>query len=439
MYIRPRRPTSRRRGFSIRRLLVWLLAPILIVAAAGIFYMRDEVRVMIAPIFDNFAQQAADTVATIGAPTPQPTQDPSSNRRLAEAAWENGQFQEAVRLYEAILPALPNDVTAHYYYTLGLIMQGRTDDAVKAAENTVTANPFSSDAWAIRAMALNREERLTDSIVSAMRAIELNPESARARAYLAESFADLGRSARAEQEIARALALNPDSYEAHYASGMYQWDVAYDFAAARIELEEAYTLSNGATHIGLRLGELLLSPTFNVSPEAEAAALGILTDILDRNPENAAVLYRLGVYAWRTQGDSERGETYLRRCVAAVPTNQYCNYELGRTLYNIQQLDEARQAFARAIEVGSLNPYHYWWAGRSQMESSGDCTAAMRYFQPGYQILQDELAVGSIIFGASEQLEALIADYQEQMAPCMGGASFPNQAPTVEPTPVSDA
>lgn len=434
MYIRPRRPTSRRRGFSIRRLFVWLLAPVLIVGAAGVYTMRDEVRIMIAPLFDSVAKQAADTVATIGAPTPLPTQDPSSNRRLADAAWANGQYQEAVRLYEEILPALPNDVTAHYYYTLGLIMQGRIDEAVAAAENTVTANPFSSDAWAIRAMALNREERLTDSIVSAMRAIELNPESARARAFLAESFAELGRASRAEQEIERALDLNPDSYEAHYVNGLYQWEVAFDFGAARIALEEAYELSNGAAHVGLRLAELMLF-AFGDDPAVRESALGILTDILDRNPDNASILFRLGYYWWRTQGDNERGETYLRRCVAAVPTNQNCNYELGRTLYNLEQLDEGRQAFERAIEVGSVNPYHYWWAGRSQRDTSGDCAAAMRYFQPGYQILQDELAVGSTFFAPIEALEALVSDYQAQMTPCMGGQAFPTPESTVEPLP----
>jgi tetratricopeptide (TPR) repeat protein len=438
VYIRPRRPTSRRRGVSLGRLLIWLFAPVLILAAAGIYTMRDEVRIMIAPIFDSVAKQAADTVATIGAPTPQPTQDPSSNRRLAEAAWANGQYQEAVRLYEEILPALPNDVSAHYYYTLGLVMQGRIDEAVAAAENAVTANPFSSDAWAIRAMALNREERLTDSIVSAMRAVELNPDSARARAFLAESFADLGRASRAEQEIERALELDPDSYEAHYVNGLYQWQVAFDFGAARVALEEAYALSNGAAHVGLRLAELMLF-AFGDDPAVQETALGILTDILDRNPDNASVLYRLGYYWWRTQGDNERGETYLRRCVAAVPTDQNCNYELGRTLWIIGQLDEARQAFERAIDVGSINPYYYWWAGRAQMQTSGDCAAAMRYFQPGYQILQDELAVGSAFFATIEALEALVSDYQEQMTPCMGGQAFPTPESTAEPTIPPDA
>lgn len=433
MYIRPRRQTSRRRGFSIRRLLVWIFVPLLILGAAGVFTMREEVQRLLAPIIDKFAQQAVDTVATIGAPTPQPTADPSSSRRLAEAAWQNGQFQESVRLYAQILPALPNDVAAHYYYTLGLIMQGRIPDAVSAAENTVTANPFSSDAWAVRALALNRDDRFTDAIVSALRAVELNPDSARARAYLAESYADLQRFTRAEQEIEKALELNPDSYEAHYVNGMYQWTVNFDFAAARIELEEAYALSNGAAHVGLNLGRLLLN-AFNDSPEQEAQALSILTDILDRNPDNASILYTLGVYAWRTQGDQEKAETFLRRCVSAVPTDIFCNYELGRVLTNLGLTDEARQAFERAIEMGSTNPYHYYWAGSAQISSQGNCGAALRYFQPGYQIIQADLAAGTSIYNSIEAITTLKSDYETAMSPCMGGASFDlDQEPTPEP------
>ena len=215
------------------------------------------------------------------------------------------------------------------------------------------------------------------------------------------------------------------------------WEVVYDFQAARIA-GRSLCLST-ATHIGLRLGQLMLD-AFSETPQQQEAALGILTDILDRNPDNAPVLYRLGYYWWRTQGDNDRGETYLRRCVAAVPTDSYCNYELGRTLWNLgTQLDEARQAFERAIDVGSLNPYHYWWAGRATMQTSGDCAAAMRYFQPGYQILQDELAVGSIVFASTEQLEALVSDYQAEMVPCMGGQAFPTPESTVEPTIPPDA
>lgn len=433
MYLKTRRPTSRRRGISLRRLLVWLFAPILIVIAAGAFYMRDDLRRIIAPFFERAIEDAQNTVATITAPTPLPTADPSSNQRLADAAWQNGQYQEAVRLYESILPAVPNTVQVHYYYTLGLIMQGRLQEALVAAENTVTANPFSSDAWAIRALALNRSERYADSVVSALRAIELNPESARAHAYLAESYADLGRFTRAQQEIERALELNPDSFEAHYVRGLYERDVNYNYIAAREEFEEAYDLSNGAAHVGLNLGRLLMQ-NLGSDPANVTAAQALLNDILDRNPDNAPILYELGSYMWRQQGDTERGESYLRRCVAAVPSYIPCQYELGRVLNALGMTDEARQAFERTIALGSTNPYHYYWAGSSQITATGDCGAAMRYLQPGYQIVQDEIALGFTIYAFDiSAIEALRGDYQQLMSPCMGGQAFPTDVPESTP------
>ena len=63
----------------------------------------------------------------------------------------------------------------------------------------------------------------------------------------------------------------------------------------------------------------------------------------------------------------------------------------------------------------------------------------MRYFQPGYQILQDELAAGSVFFASTEQLEALVSDYQAEMVICTGGAAFPTLESTVEPTPDNPA
>jgi tetratricopeptide (TPR) repeat protein len=383
---------------------------------------------MVDRLMGDVATNVGQTVGTLNAPTPTATQDPGDNRRLAEAAWEDGSFQEAVRLYQSVLPALPNDLRAHYYTTLGLVMQGRYTDAVASAENTVTANPFASDAWAIRAMALNRTGELNASIVSAQRAIELDPTNARAHAYLAESLADAGYFTRAQQEIDRSLEADPESYEAIYVSGMYEWEVNFDFLAARNALEDAYDLSDGAAHVGLNLARLLLSAFEDID-----GGTAILRDVLERNPDNAAVLYQLGTFAWRRLGDSEQAETYLRRCVAAVPDDLFCQYELGRVLNNLGNVEEARSAFARVIDLGSTNPYHYWWAGQLEITTTANCGAAMRFFQPGYQVLQGELASGSTLYNSTEALETLLGDYESAMSPCVSGLPPPVEDPTAEP------
>jgi tetratricopeptide (TPR) repeat protein len=423
MYLKPRQ--RRRRGISFRRLFFLLVLFALTGAAIYTYMNQDTVVPIIRGAYGTLSANVNDTVSTIAAPTPTPTKDPGDDVRLAESAWSSGSYQEAVRLYGESINALPNDVKAHYYLTLGLVMQGRLNEAVEAAENTVTANPFAADSWAIRAMALNRVGRYADSIVSALRALELDPKSARARAFLAESYMDNGQATRAESALEEALDLKPDSFEAHYVSGMYQWEVAYDFVAAREELQNAYDLSRGASHIGLSLARLQVAAFQNLD-----AATELLKDILDRNPDNAPVLYQLGVWSWRNNGNSEQAETYLRRCTTAAPDDIFCHYELGRVLVNLGQVEDARRAFERVIELGSTNPYHYFWAGQIQIQANANCGAAMRYWQQGAQIVRLEIDSRSTLYNSTEALQSLLADYQDVMSPC-GGA--PLIVPTVDP------
>lgn len=431
MYLKPR--PRRRRGISIRRLFFLLVLLTLTGGAVYTLYNQDTVIPIIRGAYGTLSANVNDTVATIAAPTPTATKDPTDDIRLAESAWSSGAYQESVRLYQESITALPNNVKAHYYLTLGLIMQGRLDEALEAAENTVTANPFTADAWAIRAMALNRVGRYADSIVSALRALELDPESARARAFLAESYIDNGQPSRAETALADALEKNPDSYEAHYVSGMYQWEVAYDFVAAREELQNAYDLSRGAAHIGLNLARLQVAAFQDID-----SATALLKDILDRNPDNAPVLYQLGEWAWRNNGNSEEAETYLRRCATAVPDDISCQYALGRVLVNLGQVEDARRAFELVIELGSTNPYHYFWAGQIQIQADANCGTAMRYWQQGVQILRLEIQSENSIYNTIENLQSLLSDYQDVMSPC-GGGSLVTPEPTEEPTPEADA
>lgn len=427
MYLKQR--PRRRRGISVRRLLFFVITFSLIGGGLYALYNQEAVIPMIRGAVGTLSANVNDTVATIAAPTPTATKDPSDDVRLAESAWSSGAYQEAVRLYQDSINALPNEVKAHYYLTLGLVMQGRLDEAVEAAENTVTANPFSPDAWAIRAMALNRVGRYADSIVSALRALELDPNSARARAFLAESYMDNGQATRAETELADALELNPDSYEAHYVSGMYQWEVAYDFEAAREELQNAYDLSRGAAHVGLSLARLQVAAFQDLE-----SATALLKDILDRNPDNAPILFQLGRWAWRNNGNSEEAETYLRRCATAVPDDIFCHYELGRVLVNLGQVADAKIAFERVIELGTSDPYHYYWAGQIQIQADANCGAAMRYWQQGVPILRLEIESGSTTYNTTENLQTLLSDYQAVMAPC-GGAPLVTPEATTEPTP----
>jgi tetratricopeptide (TPR) repeat protein len=75
----------------------------------------------------------------------------------------------------------------------------------------------------------------------------------------------------------------------------------------------------------------------------------------------------------------------LQDCVDYNPKSVECFYSLGRAQYRLELYQEAANAFEQTMELGTNNPYHYYWAGWSQI-NIGNCTRAMAYLDPGYQI-----------------------------------------------------
>ncbi len=408
MYLNTRRyRNNRRRGLRVGRLLFWIVVPLLIVVGIGIYENRTVLAPVINTWMNTMVEDAANTVATIQAPPPTPTRDASSILLRAQNAWSQGLFQDAVRLYEESLSAVPNRVDVYYQYTRGLIMQDRLSEAVIAAENTVTANPFSSDAWAIRALALALTGQHGEAIASGLHALELsrdNPSAhSRARAFLAIAYFEAGMGNRALAEVERALEEDPDNYEAHYVRGYLTPLVTFEnFEAAREDLEIAYDRSNGMIDAGV-----VLANEYIYRLEDTESGLALLRELSDRNPDTPLILYELGRYYYRQLGDLNQAATVLNRCVASVPDHSNCNYELGRVQYQQADITGASESFARAVDGGSQSPYHFYWAGRTQAEL-GNCPAALEFLSPGRD-LATRIEISD---------EALLALYDEQLSQC---------------------
>lgn len=452
MYISNRPRTSvRRKGFPFRRLLLFVVTVVVVVVGVGLYENRELVAPMVDRAVNDLFESGQDLMRTAQAPTLVPTQDPSDNIRLANQAWTIGSYGEATRLYADVTDALPTDVTAHSRLALGLIMQGRYDAALAAAEDAVTANPFHPDAWTMQAMALNRVERYHESIASALHAIELvslqatargvneTDESgdaavrqelkamrARARAYLAESYADLGNFNRGFDEVTRALEDDPESYDALFIRGFINRAFYYDAEEARADFQQAYEKSVEMPHIGFNLALVDLYDPNN--PERVNEAVQVLNQIVERNPENIPALYELGRHWWRQGGDRAQGMTYLQRCVNADPEYVDCLYELGRVQEDEESYDLALPNFERTIELGSTNPYHFYWAGAIQRDN---CPRAIDYWQRGMPLAQ-QLQVDS---PTDPRWPPLIVNFQEALSGC--GVLSPTIVPEVTDEPSS--
>ena len=57
------------------------------------------------------------------------------------------------------------------------------------------------------------------------------------------------------------------------------------------------------------------------------------------------------------------------------------------------------------IDRGTTDPYHYWWAGRSQVVENG-CPAAVEYLRAGWELAKD----------SSDQI--IVDSYVDQMRSC---------------------
>lgn len=409
MYLKtPKRYTrgQRRSIISMRWLWLWLLTPVVVFVGIQLYNNRANLSPQVQEAISSVIDNAQSSMATAMAPTPMPTENPQIRLASASAAWGRGAIAEAVDLYEEIVPALPNDVGTHYYWTLGLVMNGQLEEALQAAERTITADPYSADGWAIRAMTLNQLDRPQEAIASALHALELVGEGeefaktrARAQAFLAEAYLGIEQYERALSTVDRALEIDPESFEAlHVRSRIAQYYL-FDFETAKEHSSLAYDLAPNLPYLAVELAVL------NIREGNTDAAIAVLSELLELNPRNSTALRWMGTVYLNSIGDPSQAADYLTRCVEVTPENIRCLYLLGRSQDRLQQYALAAETFKRVIELGTTDPYHYWWAGRSQVVENG-CPAAVEYLRTGWELAKD----------SDDQI--IVDSYVDQMRSC---------------------
>lgn len=372
------RGVQRRSVISCRRVLFYIIALVVIITGVGIYQNRQLFAPVVQDVIDVIMVQVEESAATLTAPEPTPTQDPSNKLVEGNNYWAQGAVNEALDTYLEVIDSVPNDVAVHDRVAVSLITLGRTREALDYAEKAINANPYSADAWAIRAWALDWDGRAGEALSSALHALELDPNSSRAKAYLAEAYYSLGQTDRALSLIEDVLEDSPNSSEAYRARGIIRWN-NLDFDGAVEDLQTAYDLANNLTFIAIDIAQI------ESNRENYEAALDILEGVVESNPQNTLALLQLGAIHYSQLGDYPQAVSYLQNCVDFNPESVNCHYLLGRSQYRLELYQEAALSFEQTMELGTENPYHYYWAGWSQI-NIGNCAKAMAYLDPGYQI-----------------------------------------------------
>jgi tetratricopeptide (TPR) repeat protein len=121
--------------------------------------------------------------------------------------------------------------------------------------------------------------------------------------------------------------------------------------------------------------------------------------------------------------------TYLQRCVNADPEDIDCLYELGRAHNSQESYDLAQGAFLQTIELGTTDPYHFYWAG-AVLTGRGDCGRAIDYLQRGYALAQE----AQVANPTNAAFTTLMGDFREALSGCGVLIGPPQPEATDEPS-----
>lgn len=374
---------QRRRLISCRRLFFYLLMLALIGAGIVIILNREILAPVVQDALLDTIRGMEDRAATMAVPPPSPTADPSNRVVEANNYWARGALSEALDIYSDIAAALPQSVEVFRRIAVAQINAARPDEALAAAERAINADPFSAEAWAIRAWALDWAGRHGEAVSSALHALELDPQNSRAGAYLAEAYFELGQLSRAEDLIDEVLAADADSAEAWRARGLIKSEGRFDYSGAAEDFATAYGIAENMNMVAIDLAR-----TETVLGDLDAA-LEILQDVTEANPRNTQALFLAGLIYRNNLGNPSQALRYLQDCVDFDAERINCHYELGRAQLALDFTQDAAETLARAIELGSENPRHFYWAGEAQRDLK-NCTRAIFYYDQGLQKARDQ-------------------------------------------------
>ncbi|MEZ4667142.1 MAG: tetratricopeptide repeat protein [Anaerolineae bacterium] len=409
MYVKtPKRyaKRSRRSPISLRWLWLWIATPIFVIVGIQIYNNRAEYAPPVEQAINSAMQNLQSGISTAVAPTLAPTENPAASLAQAENDWRQGRIESAIDTYQKVISGAPNDVVVHARLAFGLVMEGRDQAALESAESAITANPFASDAWAILSLALDRNRRYGEAVASALRALEIDPNNASAMAFLAQSYYDMGEYDLARSTSDRALEIDPENFQALNVRGVIAQGVEFDLVLAKDYYKQAHDIAPNLPILAIDLANItyglgVSSGDDATSKQGLSDAIGILSDVIEVNPQNAPALYWLGYLYFRGEGNFSQAAEMLRRCLDSNPDSIDCNAYLGRVLAAMDDNDGAVTYLQKAVDLGSTISSHWFWLGRAQ-KALGRCDTAIPNLQEGRDLAQ--IADNSDVVAAAEEL-----------------------------------
>jgi tetratricopeptide (TPR) repeat protein len=146
--------------------------------------------------------------------------NPTAHYKLGVALNEEGEADEALQHFQAVLDLHPDDI--HALYAMGVILanKGQLDEATRLFQQTLKQNPDFAGSHYELGLMLGRQGRLDEAIGQYQEAIRINPGWFDAHNSLGIAYARSGRVDEAISQFQAAVNLEPENVGALYNLGL---------------------------------------------------------------------------------------------------------------------------------------------------------------------------------------------------------------------------
>ncbi|HXC59612.1 MAG TPA: tetratricopeptide repeat protein [Steroidobacteraceae bacterium] len=256
---------------------------------------------------------------------------------------DQGQVQEALKLYDEAVRVAPTLARAHLNRGNALMTLGDFDAAGEAYRTALVHDSALPGAHYNLGNALARRGRFEEACVSYRRALQLKPAFADAEVALGAALEDLQRPQEAAESYRRALKLQPDYAGAYCNLGSVLMNLEQPAEAVAC-FRQALKLDAGMTtlyyKLGVALGKL----------QQHEAAINAYRLMVQHHPEDAPATGMLAHELLETGQLTEAAE-FFQRTIALSPGDMIAHNNLGTLQRRLGQTDEAAASWRRVLEI----------------------------------------------------------------------------------------
>jgi spermidine synthase len=329
-------------------------------------------------------------------------QDVKALGKLGYIAWNEQQYDEAIRRFQHVLAIDPHNAATYIHLGVNYAAQGAYEASIAAYREAARLNPEYA----------GLVEQSIDLVQHLQRAAQ-QPDDPEVHFQLGKIYAADGRADRAIEEFEKVVELAP-----HLTQGFLHLALSYEAEERYTQAIEAYgrALSLEPDHALARNNyeKLAIKTALDLRQPTQIRLSG--GSVLEVDPHSAATYYHLGLRYLRND-EPKAAVDALKQAVRLRPEHATAYFFLGLAYASQEANPEAEAAYQRAIELAPDNAQAYNYLGLVYQRQRRYREAVQAYRQaiakaPDYAAAYANLAA---TYEASGEMEQALSAYRDAL------------------------